>query len=140
EAARPRRRLSGREPRRASWTPAEPPGRASATAASPFGRLVRRVRRLRAVGRVRPMRLMRLVRRPSGRLPRVVPQSRWLIRRSRRQGGEPLAHPRRGGKVLKIASVAEVKAQFSAYLKQSEQGEPGRGSFAAQRPTGTSVL
>src|SRR5262249_20538671 len=28
----------------------------------------------------------------------------------------------RGGRPLKIASVAEIKAQFSAFLKESEQG------------------
>src|SRR5262249_22460593 len=40
----------------------------------------------------------------------------------RNQGREPPNYRRRGGGFMKIASVADVKARFSAYLKESEHG------------------
>lgn len=38
------------------------------------------------------------------------------------EGSEPAVHRRGGDRVMKIASVADVKARFSAYVKESLEG------------------
>src|SRR4029077_16445001 len=59
-------------------------------------------------------------------LPRPLRHRRGASRRAdrgdRRKGRQSPDRRRRGGRIMKIASVAEIKSQFSAFLKASAGG------------------